>query len=93
MLKAYLKPVSKWKLSPGCSAAALCIFDMLKPIDQSIQIESIRVTGKTGGKNDFIEKLERKITFAVIVISDSTFNGKRIDNSGKLIINWIKNYS
>ena len=75
----------------GCSAAALCIFDMLKSIDQSIQIESIRVTGKIGGKDDFIEKLERKIKFAVIVISDSTFNGKRIDNSGKLIINRIKN--
>ncbi|MGD1838041.1 MAG: bifunctional molybdenum cofactor biosynthesis protein MoaC/MoaB [Nitrososphaeraceae archaeon] len=75
----------------GCCTATLCIFDMLKPIDQNIQIESIKVISKTGGKTDFVDHTERTITSAVIVISDSTFNRKRIDKSGKLIVNRIKN--
>lgn len=70
----------------GCSIAALTVYDMLKPIDEHLSIESIKLLDKTGGKKDYIEKnLERKISVAILVISDSTFNGTRIDKSGKMI--------
>lgn len=95
LIKVSVKSISKTGVEmeafTGCCTAALCIFDMLKPLNQDIRIESMKVTSKTRGKNDFFDKLERKITVAVLVISDSTFSGKRIDKSGKLIINRFKN--
>ncbi|HJU58485.1 MAG TPA: bifunctional molybdenum cofactor biosynthesis protein MoaC/MoaB [Nitrososphaeraceae archaeon] len=75
----------------GCSVAALAIYDMLKPIDEYLSIESIKLLDKTGGKRDFIESLDKKINVAIFVISDSTFNGTRVDKSGKIIIDRLKN--
>ena len=75
----------------GCCTAALTIYDMLKPIDNHLIIESIKLLDKTGGKRDFIENLDKKITIAIFVISDSTFNGTRVDKSGKMIIDRLKN--
>ena len=76
----------------GCTIAALTVYDMLKPIDELLSIESIKLLDKIGGKRDFIEKsLDRKITVAIFVISDSTFNGTRVDKSGKAIIDRLKN--
>ena len=40
----------------GASIAALTIYDMLKPMDKSITIESVRVIEKHGGIRDFYEK-------------------------------------
>ena len=75
----------------GCSIAALAVYDMLKPIDEHLSIESIKLLDKTGGKRDFIENLDKKITIAIFVISDSTFNGTRVDKSGKMISDRLKN--
>ena len=75
----------------GCSIAALAVYDMLKPIDDHLSIESIKLLDKTGGKKDFIENLDKKINVAIFVISDSTFNGTRVDKSGKIIIDRLKN--
>jgi molybdenum cofactor biosynthesis protein MoaC len=75
----------------GCSIAALAVYDMLKPIDEHLSIESIKLLDKTGGKKDFIENLDKKITVAIFVISDSTFNGTRVDNSGRMISDRLKN--
>ena len=76
----------------GCSIAALAVYDMLKPIDEHLSIESIKLIDKIGGKRDFIEKhLDKKITVAIFVISDSTFNGTRVDKSGKMISDRLKN--
>ena len=40
----------------GCTIAALTVYDMLKPIDELLSIESIKLLDKIGGKRDFIEK-------------------------------------
>ncbi|HEX7818713.1 MAG TPA: bifunctional molybdenum cofactor biosynthesis protein MoaC/MoaB [Nitrososphaeraceae archaeon] len=74
----------------GCSIAALTVYDMLKPIDENLSIESIKLLKKTGGKGEFIENFDRKVNVAILVISDSTFNGKRVDKSGKLISDTLK---
>lgn len=74
----------------GCTMAVLTVYDMLKPIDDHLSIESIKLLEKTGGKNDYIENLEKKVKIAIFVISDSTFNGKRIDKSGKMIVNRLQ---
>jgi len=74
----------------GCTMAVLTVYDMLKPIDDHLSIESIKLLEKTGGKNDYIENLEKKVKIAIFVISDSTFDGKRIDKSGKMIVNRLQ---
>lgn len=71
------------------SIAALTIYDMLKPVDNQLSIGDIKLIDKKGGKS------ERKYfntppSCAVLVCSDSTFEGKREDNSGKKIIEMLE---
>ncbi|TJZ51542.1 bifunctional molybdenum cofactor biosynthesis protein MoaC/MoaB [Sphingobacterium olei] len=70
----------------GASVAALVLYDMLKPIDKNIEIGSIRLLHKSGGKSDHghVAK-ERAIRAAVVVCSDSVFAGEKQDRSGLLL--------
>jgi cyclic pyranopterin phosphate synthase len=70
----------------GASIAALTIYDMLKPIDESLVIESIKLLEKSGGMKDFYEKYTQPLKAVVIVISDSVSKGERRDKSGKLAV-------
>lgn len=65
--------------------ALLNALDMLKPHDSGLIITDIRVLEKKGGKNDFKDTFDEPLSAAILVISDSTFEGKRKDKSGKII--------
>jgi len=67
------------------SIAALSIYDMLKPIDDSLVIESIKLLNKKGGKSDFKQKFDKKLRAAILVTSDSISSGEKSDQSGKII--------
>jgi len=70
----------------GASIAALTMYDMLKPIDKGIEIRSIKLLQKRGGKSSFKEGLDRPIKAAVLVVSDSVSAGKKEDKAGKAIM-------
>jgi len=67
------------------SIAALSIYDMLKPVDDSMIIESIKLLDKKGGKSNFQQRLDKKLKAGIIVTSDSISSGKKSDQSGKII--------
>lgn len=69
----------------GVSVAALEIYDMLKPVDIKLEIGSIKLLQKKGGKSDRKRYFATPPTCAVLVCSDSTAEGRREDKSGKLI--------
>jgi cyclic pyranopterin monophosphate synthase len=67
------------------SVAALEIYDMLKPVDTSLEISHIRLLEKKGGKSDRKAAMADKPLCAVLVCSDSAALGKRKDESGQLL--------
>jgi molybdenum cofactor synthesis domain-containing protein len=69
----------------GVSVAALEIYDMLKPVDKKLEIGSIRLLNKTGGKSDRSKYFATPPDCAILVCSDSTAAGTREDKSGKTI--------
>ncbi len=76
----------------GAAVTALTIYDMLKPIDKSVEISTIKLEEKKGGKTDFRNRPSAGLRTAVIVCSDSVFTGKKQDASGKAIIDKLKQY-
>lgn len=77
----------------GVSVASLVIYDLLKPIDKELEISSIRLLEKKGGKTDSqITKFAAGSKAGILVCSDSTFQGKREDGSGKAILTLLKEY-
>ncbi|MFP5304839.1 MAG: bifunctional molybdenum cofactor biosynthesis protein MoaC/MoaB, partial [Gammaproteobacteria bacterium] len=68
------------------SAAALCVYDMMKPhvATDALVIEGVKLAEKKGGKSQFGRKLKTGRA-AVIVLSDTVAAGKKPDTAGKSV--------
>jgi len=74
----------------GASVVALTLYDMLKPIDKKIEINTIKLVKKRGGKSSFKEKHLSKLKASVIVCSDTISKGKKEDRAGKAVMEKLK---
>lgn len=69
----------------AASVAALTLYDMLKPLEQPLEISGIKLLSKYGGKSTYRQKISVGFKAAVLVSSDSTAAGTRQDKSGLII--------
>jgi cyclic pyranopterin monophosphate synthase len=76
----------------GASVTALTIYDMLKPIDKGVEISTIKLIQKKGGKSDFKDKAPFPLKCAVVVCSDSVSAGTKQDFAGKAIVQKLQQY-
>lgn len=67
----------------AAAAAALNLFDLLKPVDDAMRIEGIQLDQKTGGKSQF--PAPDAFSAAIVVVSDSVSKGEKEDSSGRLM--------
>lgn len=70
----------------GASVTALTIYDMLKPLDKGVEISSIKLVQKKGGKSDFSDRPSFALRCAVVVCSDSVSAGTKQDFAGKAVV-------
>src|SRR5919202_3948174 len=77
-LKSTWKTGVEMESLTGASIAALTIYDMLKPVDESLEIESVKLLAKSGGIKDFYERYDKPLKAVVIVVSDSVSKGDRL---------------
>ncbi len=76
----------------GASVVALNMYDMLKPIDKQIEISSIKLLKKRGGKSDLKKRMPKQVTACVVVCSDTISAGKKEDVAGKVVRDKLINH-
>ena len=74
----------------GAAVAALTLYDMLKAVDDAMEISWVRLLEKRGGKSQYPRAFSQGARAAVVVVSDSAFRGIREDESGKTIEAFLK---
>lgn len=84
-VKAIYKTGVEMEALTAASVAVLTLYDMLKIIDEEMEITGVKLISKKGGKSDFKDRHSNKLRSAVLVMSDSISAGKKSDESGKLI--------
>ncbi|MBI1221032.1 MAG: bifunctional molybdenum cofactor biosynthesis protein MoaC/MoaB [Bacteroidetes bacterium] len=75
----------------GASIVALTMYDMLKPVDKNVEISTIRLLKKSGGKSSF-KKEGDGLKCHVVVCSDNVSAGKSEDRSGKYLVETIQQF-
>jgi len=85
-VKAIYKTGVEMEALTAASVAALTLYDMMKMLDDTMEIGVVKLVSKKGGKSDFKETFERPLKAAVLVMSDSIASGKKDDLSGRLIV-------
>jgi len=90
-VKAIWKTGVEMEALVAASAAALTLYDMLKIIDENMEIVSLKLLEKKGGKSS-IKETGEGLTAAVLVLSDSVSRGIKEDTSSKYLVEKLKSF-
>ncbi|MBS4027817.1 MAG: bifunctional molybdenum cofactor biosynthesis protein MoaC/MoaB [Ignavibacteriales bacterium] len=85
-VKAIYKTGVEMEALTAASVAVLTMYDMMKMLDEEMEMLSVKLISKKGGKSDFKDLFVTPLRAAVLVMSDSISSGKKDDLSGQLII-------
>ncbi len=88
-VKAIWKTGVEMEALVAASTVALTLYDMLKIIDKKMEITSVTLLEKTGGKSSIKEHGEG-LKAAILVLSDSVSKGTKKDRSGKILEEKLK---
>ena len=91
-VEAIYKTGAEMEALTAVSAAALTIYDMLKPVDSELEICSLRLQAKQGGKSDFKDRPPAGLRAAVLVTSNGVFAGTRPDRAGPVVRACLEDY-
>ncbi len=89
-VKAVFKTGVEMEALVAASTAVLTLYDMLKMLDDTMEIVGVKLLSKQGGKSSFVAVPERIMRAAVVVMSDSCSSGVKEDLSGKTIVIRLK---
>lgn len=89
-VKAVYKTGVEMEALTAASVAALTLYDMMKMLDESMEILGVKLIEKKGGKSDFKDRFPNTLKAAVLVMSDTIAQGKKEDLSGKTIVDRLK---
>ncbi|MGA9407831.1 MAG: bifunctional molybdenum cofactor biosynthesis protein MoaC/MoaB [Bacteroidota bacterium] len=92
-VKAIYKTGVEMEALTGASVAALTLYDMMKMLDDEMEIVGVTLLSKKGGKSDFAKAEKMKLRAAVLVMSDSVSARNKKDTSGKIITERLKELS
>jgi molybdenum cofactor biosynthesis protein MoaC len=84
-VKAIYKTGVEMEALTAASVAVLTLYDMMKMLDDEIEILTVKLVSKKGGKSDYKTEFKKPLRAAVLVMSDSVSAGKKSDESGKMI--------
>jgi molybdenum cofactor biosynthesis protein MoaC len=92
-VKAIWKTGVEMEALAAASGAALTLYDMLKIIDETMEIVSVKLDAKKGGKSDFRSDASvQKLRAAVVVLSDKASRGERMEKSGEAIVQRLRSF-
>lgn len=83
--KAIYKTGVEMEALTAAAAAALNLYDMLKMVDEEMEIVGVRLLEKRGGKSDFRKVQGAGKKALVLVVSDSVSRGDAEDLSGAIL--------
>jgi len=87
--KAVYKTGVEMEALTAAAAAALNLYDLLKPLgDDTMIIECVKLLSKTGGKSAL--KISRAWRAAVVVASDRASRGEMVDDSGPALADCLR---
>ncbi len=89
-VKAIYKTGVEMEALTAASVAALTFYDMLKMLDDTMEITLLRLVEKRGGKSDYRSQFAVPLRAAVLVMSDTAAAGTKQDLSGRLIEERLK---
>lgn len=88
VVKTVAKTGVEMEAMTAAAAAAITIYDMLKMLDDDMEIVSVRLLEKKGGKSDFTS--DAPWTAAVLTVSDRASAGEYEDLSGPILAEGLR---